>query len=191
MQNQRGPYLLLPALFLLRMIGDFLSAQNQQFWIWRDEAGVHTSSVSPRDVFEKPPVQEQLGYPKDVVLPVPGPVGQSKVHTVSRQCQCSSRMCRRGKGSLTCSDIERTLAESGTWGWSSPWGAMHMGFSMSGHQVGHDLRQAAETALYATPRTPDLSKVGAWRDSKLQEQLTRVRLSTAFIHQVQLIYVRP
>lgn len=191
MQNQRGPYLLLPALFLLRMIGDFLSAQNQQFWIWRDEAGVHTSSVSPRDVFEKPPVQEQLGYPRDVVLPVPGPVGQLKVHTVSRQCQCPAGCAGEARAALPAVTPECTLAESGTWGWSSPWGAMHMGFSTSGYQVGHDLRQAAETALYATPRTPDLSKVGAWRDSKLQEQLTRVRLSTAFIHQVQIIYVRP
>lgn len=107
--------------------------------------------------------------------------------SVSAQAGCAGE-ARAASPAVTS---ERTLAESGTWGWSSPWGAMHMGFSMSGHQVGHDLRQAAETALYATPRTPDLSKVGAWRDSKLQEQLTRVRLSTAFIHQVQLIYVRP
>lgn len=41
------------------------------------KACVHASSVGPRNVSEKPPVEEQLRFPRGAVLPPPGPAGHS------------------------------------------------------------------------------------------------------------------
>lgn len=161
--------------------------------MWTGEACAHTSSLGPRNISEKPPVQDSSSFPGAQRCQCLAPWVTAGLACGSRAVAVPSRVWGRGESGLTCPDISVRLsperqAAGRTLGAGMLSGRRAPGSALLG-TGGRGPRQAAETG-------PPLSTVGAWRGSKLQEELTRARLRgprscAVFTHRGQPTCVQP